>query len=157
MLQGAGSEVVAVGVGHAPAALLWALQCLTRASPRAVTFASDYHRRMTQGARSKVLVVAAPHAPANPVLGAQAPNARGAANVHALAFVPVPLAPACKQVYAMRGPLSRCHSWRKGRCGTPAWLALARAASVNRSIHTDTQVHRAAKRRLFMAAGDFRR
>ena len=34
----------------------------------------------------------------------------------------------------------------------PAW-----AASDNRSMHTDTQVHRAAERRLFMGAGDFRR
>ena len=36
-------------------------------------------------------------------------------------------------------------------------LALAWAAFDNRSMHTDTQVHRAAKRRLFMGAGDFRR
>ena len=29
--------------------------------------------------------------------------------------------------------------------------------SLNKSNHTDTQVHRAAQRRLFMGAGDFRR
>ena len=36
-------------------------------------------------------------------------------------------------------------------------LALAWAASDNKSIHTDTQVHRAAQRRLCLGAGDFQR
>ena len=51
------------------------------------------------------------------------------------------------------GSVAAASRWLASRLG----LALARAASDNRSIHTDTQVHRAAQRRLFMGAGDFRR
>jgi hypothetical protein len=117
----------------------------------------DYHLRMTQGTRSNALAVAAPQVSACLVLGAQPSHARGAASVRALAFALVPSAHACKPLYAMRGPLSRRQSLRKVRCGVPAWLALAPAASANRSMHTDVQVLPAASRPRLMGAGDFQR
>lgn len=107
--------------------------------------------------RIEVLALPAVPSPAGLVIGAQAPNARGAASTHAHAFRAVHLAFARKQSYAMRGPLSCSHSSRKVRCGAHSWLASVAAARVNRSIHTDTHVHRAAQRRLFMGAGDFQR
>ena len=148
--------MVAGDVGHAPAALCWARQRLMRVWRGAATSNGDYHRRMTPCARSNMLAVAAHHASASLVLGAHAANARGATNVQALAFAPTRLAPACQPLHAMRGLLSRMQFLRKVRCGRPAWLALAKAASVNRSMHTDTQVL-AASRLRFQGAGDFRR
>jgi hypothetical protein len=104
-----------------------------------------------------VLASAVGHAPASLVFGAQASNARGAAKAHPHAFQLAPKALARQQVYAMRGPLSCEHSLRKVRCGALPLLASSGAAKFNRSIYTDTQVHRAAGRRLFMGAGNFQR
>jgi hypothetical protein len=119
---------------------------------------------MTHGTHLGTLAVAAPRAPASLVFGAQALHARGAAEVPALAFRLTreaiearPQAHARGKLHAMRGPQSCRHSSRKARCGTPAWLALAGAACLNRSIHTDTQVLPAASRPRLMGAGDFQR
>lgn len=177
--------MVAVCVGRAPVKWLWAFQRPRRAASRAPSPSGDYHLRMTQGARSTELAVAANDAPASLVFGAQSSNARGAVSVQALALAPVSLAHgmpgaqaskargtvnvqalafagvssahASRQLYAMRGPLSGQQSRRNLRCGVPAWLALARAASANKSMHTDAQVLSAASRPRLMGAGDFRR
>ena len=82
---------------------------------------------------------------------------REGVEVQALASVPVRLASAYEPLYAMRGPLCGRHSWRKVGCGAPAWLALARAASANKSMHTDAQVLSAASQPRLMGAGDFQR
>jgi hypothetical protein len=153
MVHGTRSEMVAVGVAVAPAALWLAFQRIRRSAAKS----GDYHLRMTHGTSSRAVAFACGHAAARLVAGAQASNARGAANVLALASWAVRLAFACQQLYALRGPFPFKHSLRKVRCRARAWLALARAASVNRSIHADAQVLPAAARPRLMGAGDFQR
>jgi hypothetical protein len=112
---------------------------------------------MSHSEQLGMLATVAGHAPASSVFGAQVSNARGAANVPALAFGPALLAPARESSYAMRGPLSFMHSSRQRRTSVLAWSALARAATVNRSFGTDTQVRPAAARPPFPCAGQLQR
>ena len=112
---------------------------------------------MSHSEQLGMLATVAGHAPASSVFGAQVSNARGAANVPALAFGPALLAPAREPSYAMRGPLSFMHSSLQRRTSVLEWSALARAATVNRSFGKDAQVRPCALRTRLVCAGYLRR